>query len=213
MADYILKVKNIVDNLIAAASLVSDSNIVSTLLSDLPFEYESFVTSVNTRVDPVSFEQLIGLMFNHNFFQEKTSLTSPPASSAIEVNMPSKNKSSSQYKEFHRNNNGHQGRGHAHGRGHGHGRNTYSNYTGYFNNHRSHIICQVCNRAGHLASNCYHQYKRSYQSYNVSPTAMFHAPSSIYDQNWYLNSGGTHHITADMVNLITHSDYAKTYQI
>jgi len=48
MLEYIQSVKSIVDNLAAVANPVADSDLVSTLLSGLSPEYNSFVTSVNT---------------------------------------------------------------------------------------------------------------------------------------------------------------------
>ena len=48
MSEYIQSVKYIVDNLAIVANPVADSDLVSTLLSGLSPEYDSFVTSVNT---------------------------------------------------------------------------------------------------------------------------------------------------------------------
>ena len=64
MSEYIQSVKSIVDNLAAVANLVADSDLVSTLLSGLSPKYDSFVTSVNTGVDLVLSEGLIGLMLS-----------------------------------------------------------------------------------------------------------------------------------------------------
>ena len=57
MSECIQSVKSIVDNLAALANPVADSDLVSTLLSGLSPEYDSFVTSVNTRVDLVLSEE------------------------------------------------------------------------------------------------------------------------------------------------------------
>ena len=67
MSEYIQSAKSIVDNLAAVANPVADSDLVSTLLSGLSPEYDSFVTSVNTRVDPVLSEELIGLILAKRF--------------------------------------------------------------------------------------------------------------------------------------------------
>ena len=69
MSEYIQSVKSIVDNLAAVANLVADSDLVSTLLSGLSPEYDSFVISVNTRVDPVLSEELIGLMLKQEIYR------------------------------------------------------------------------------------------------------------------------------------------------
>ena len=64
MSEYIQSVKSIVENLVAVTNPVADSNLISTLLSGLSPEYDSFVISFDKRVDPVLSEQLIGLMLN-----------------------------------------------------------------------------------------------------------------------------------------------------
>ena len=53
MSEYMQSVKSIVDNLAIVGNPVADSDLVSNLLSDLSPEYDSFIISVNTRVDPV----------------------------------------------------------------------------------------------------------------------------------------------------------------
>ena len=84
MLEYIQYVKFIVDKLVAVANPVVDSDLVSTLLSDLSPEYESFVTSVNTRVDPIMSEELIDLMLSQDIYRghaittsDSTALISP----------------------------------------------------------------------------------------------------------------------------------------
>jgi len=69
MSEYIQSVKSIVDNLAAVANPVTDSYLVSTLLSGFSPEYDSFVTSVNTRVDLVLSEELIGLMLSQEIYR------------------------------------------------------------------------------------------------------------------------------------------------
>jgi len=43
---------------------------------------------------------------------------------------------------------------------------------------------------------------------SASPTALLHScENSPADPNWYVDSGATHHLTADMANLAVHSEY------
>ena len=69
MSEYIESVKFIVDNLAAVANPLADSDLVSTLLSGLSPEYDSFVSSINTRVDLVLSEELIGLMLSQEIYR------------------------------------------------------------------------------------------------------------------------------------------------
>ncbi|XP_058075690.1 uncharacterized protein LOC131224165 [Magnolia sinica] len=82
--EYIQSVKYIVDNLAAVANPVTDSDLVSTLLSGLSPEYDSFVTSVNTRVDPISSEELIGLMLSQEIHRGHT-LPNPESTGLISL--------------------------------------------------------------------------------------------------------------------------------
>ncbi|XP_058077565.1 uncharacterized protein LOC131225957 [Magnolia sinica] len=82
MSEYIQSVKSIVDNLAAVANPVTDSDLVSTLLSGLSPEYNSFVTSVNTQVDPISSEELIGLMLSQEIHRGRT-LPNPESTNLI----------------------------------------------------------------------------------------------------------------------------------
>ena len=51
------------------------------------------------------------------------------------------------------------------------------------------------------ATNCYDDLSPS-----VSPTTLLHSyENSPADLNWYVNSEATHHLTADMTNLVVHS--------
>jgi len=68
MSKYIQSVKCIVDNLAALVNSVTDYNLVSTFLSSLSPEYDSFVTSVNTQLNPVLSEELISIMLNQEIY-------------------------------------------------------------------------------------------------------------------------------------------------
>jgi len=69
MSENIQSVKSIGDNLAAVANPVADSDLVSTLLSSLSPEYDSSVTSINTRVNLVLPEELIGLMYSQEIYR------------------------------------------------------------------------------------------------------------------------------------------------
>ena len=70
------------DNLTAVANPIADSDLVSTLLSVLPPEYDSFVTFINTRVDPVLSEELIDLILSQEIYREYA-ITTPDSIALI----------------------------------------------------------------------------------------------------------------------------------
>lgn len=57
-------VKNIIDSLSVVSCPVVDSYLVSVLLGGLPYDYNVFVTLVNTHVDPVGLDELVGMLIS-----------------------------------------------------------------------------------------------------------------------------------------------------
>lgn len=66
MSDYIQKKRSIADNLAAVAKPISDSDLASSLLSGLGSDYEAFITSMTTHLDPLSIDDLTSFLL----FQE-----------------------------------------------------------------------------------------------------------------------------------------------
>uniref|UniRef100_A0A2N9HA29 Uncharacterized protein n=1 Tax=Fagus sylvatica TaxID=28930 RepID=A0A2N9HA29_FAGSY len=76
---------------------------------------------------------------------------------------------------------------------------------GGFSSHRP--TCQVCNKPGHAALQCYHRFDNSYTSESrPNMQALLATPSAPQDPNWYTDSGATHHLTADLGNLNLRAD-------
>ncbi|GFZ15769.1 hypothetical protein Acr_25g0001780 [Actinidia rufa] len=69
------------------------------------------------------------------------------------------------------------------------------------------LVCQVCNKQGHIALDCYNRFNESYsRDSQGQPHAYYSTPSSSQDYNWYPDSGATHHLTSDLNNLNLKSD-------
>jgi hypothetical protein len=65
ISDYYHQIKNTTTILAAAGQQISDAEFTSYLLSGLGLEYDSFVTSVATRVEPLSIDTLFGHLLAH----------------------------------------------------------------------------------------------------------------------------------------------------
>ncbi|GAV81508.1 hypothetical protein CFOL_v3_24963, partial [Cephalotus follicularis] len=144
------------DSLVAASQPVVDSDLILYVLCGLGQGYESFVTIMMTRSDPLSSEDLHSLLLNYELHQDYfrptvessyvalfTTVTNPAHSSA---GHPS-NGSAPCYNNTRSHSNNH-------GRGSGQGRN---NQQGKRNNNRS--ICQICSAPGHVALDYYNRLK------------------------------------------------------
>jgi hypothetical protein len=63
-------------------------------------------------------------------------------------------------------------------------------------------VCQVSNKPGHIALDCYQHFNPHLQRDSSSNSQAFMAsPQALADQTWYPNSGASHHITSDLANL------------
>lgn len=60
-------------------------------------------------------------------------------------------------------------------------------------------MCQICNRMGHRASDCYQRYDVA-EPKDSTVQAYFSTPSSTPDSAWYRDLGATHHSTYDFTN-------------
>ena len=65
ISDYFQKFKGLADTLAVAGQPFNDFEIVSYLLAGLGPEYDPFVTSVTTCVDPLSIDELYGHLLAH----------------------------------------------------------------------------------------------------------------------------------------------------
>ena len=77
------------------------------------------------------------------------------------------------------------------------------------------VVSQVCNKPGHAAISCYHRFDHSYQADPPTTTQAFYSsPSAIQDDNWYPDTGASHHLTPNFFNLnVSSKAYSGTDQI
>jgi hypothetical protein len=214
IADYFHTFQTLCDALAIAGQPLNGFEKVSFLLVGLGSEFDPFVTSVTTRVEPLSVVEIYGHLLSHEMRleQHQASLDLSVAG----ANFATRGNSSPHSNCGMRGSRGHHpfGRGFSsgtsrpfrgRGRGHSSGRGSSSNRP----------LCQVCNRYGHVALDCYNRFNEAYTREQPSQTqAYLSAPSSSTDHNWYPDSGATHHLTSDLANLnIKAKDYLGSDQI
>ena len=176
---------------------LKEFEVVSYILAGLSKDYDPLVTSITTRIDPISLEDLYGHLLTH---EQRIELhhTIPDLSSSS-VNVARRHSSSF--------NNNSRGSSHSHGsshvgRGKGRGRGR-SSQNGHFSHSTSsnQPVCQICGRIGHLALKCYNRFDHSFQGDSHGPATYFAAPHMASDSSWYNDTGSTHHLTNDPSNL------------
>lgn len=60
--EYVLKIKAIVDSLIAVGASVSEQDQIDAIIEGLPEDYSPFVTMIYGRIDPISVTDLESLL-------------------------------------------------------------------------------------------------------------------------------------------------------
>ncbi|KAF5443557.1 hypothetical protein F2P56_036104 [Juglans regia] len=197
ISDYFGKVRNLADTLAATGSPIPEKDLVTYLLTGLGPAYESFVTSVTTRAEPLTSHELYQLLLvQENRLSHVSKILHEPSANFT---------SSRDTRGRAPFRGGRQGRGR--GRHHSRGGRQVSQFSG--NTHQApsgpRPTCQVCQKSGHVALQCYHRFDHSYQydppqSFSANYTTS-HNQTTNSDSTWYPDSAATHHITSDLGNL------------
>ena len=202
VVEYYHRFTILADTLAVVDHPLDNFELVSFFLASLGSEYDSLVTFVQTRADPLSIEDLYGHLLTHEIRlahnQPAVDLSLANANFSAPTNSARGGRSGKpptffQSNRSSTNNNQRINRG----RGRG-GRGNSSS-------HRP--TCQVCNKPGHAALQCYHRFDNSYTSEShPNMQALLTTSSANQDPNWYTDSGATHHLTADLGNLNLRAD-------
>jgi hypothetical protein len=144
------------DETAAAGRPITDDELVEYILTGLPAEYESLVTSLVTRVESVTVDELYSQLLN---FETRMDLVQGGDQSS--ANMAGRGGGRG-------NNRGrgrpYCGRGHGPPNGGGHGRGQRSNQQdgGSNNKKQDKPICQVCFKEGHTAARCWYRFDEDF---------------------------------------------------
>jgi len=134
---------------------------VSFLLAGLGFDFDPFVTSVTTRAYPLSVDEIYSHLLPHEMRleQHQASLDLSVAS----ANFATQGNSSQHSSRGMRGACGHRSSGRSFSSGasrpfHGKGRGSFGHGFSSSNFHSNQPLCQVCNRYGHVALDCYNRF-------------------------------------------------------
>jgi hypothetical protein len=197
-ADYFRKIKGIAIELAVANEILRDDEVIAYLLAGLLAEYDPFVTSLTTRTEPASLDDVYAhlLVFEARQLQHITDMQLNIGSSANYAGRGGRGN--------HGRSRG--GRGRSRGRGGAPRSSDRSNSTS-----SSQPICQICGKTGHTAVRCWH---RNDESYNEDPpSAVVASTSYTVDTNWYNDTGATDHITSDLDRLTVRERYNGGEQV
>lgn len=235
--EYVLRIKAIVDVLVAIGDSVTEQDQIDAILEGLPEEDNPFVMMIYSRVDPPSVTDIESLLMVREAQLEKfrTELTSGTISANVAHSSQSNGRSNSNSQNYRggRSGNGRDRGGNRVGnRGRGRGRNNGPRPT-----------CQICLRYGHDAFHCWDRFDENFVQPTEPPsqprgqnqidnnqqqqprayltqqngyepaTQEVRVNTSVDDQSWYPDSGAMHHVTSDAQLMSQSSTYSGFEQI
>jgi hypothetical protein len=207
---YFQSFKAMCDNLAAARQHLNDFESISYLLAGLGSEYDPFVTSITTWLDPLSLDEIYGHLLAHEMrIDHNLSSTTPSLPMA---NLSTRAPMSRGRGYRGRGRNTYRGRGSSSdGRGRG-------NYFSQDPATSSQPICQLCGKIGHTAPRCYQRPDPALaaQTPSAYPNAQayYSSPSLPLEENKYPDTGATHHMTNNLQNLnLSSEEYTGQDQI
>jgi hypothetical protein len=174
ISDYFQKAKELSQSLAVIDEPLKDLELISYILVGLGPEYDSLVTTVTTRIDPITIDDLYGYLLTHE--QRLQHFHSVGDVSVLTANVAQRNNSNAG--KYQRNFSLHSGQSFGRVRGRGRARGSHSP----FQHSSNRPVCQICNRIGHVASKCYNWFDHSYQP---NPAAYLTTQNSQPDLNWY----------------------------
>ncbi|PNY18109.1 retrovirus-related Pol polyprotein from transposon TNT 1-94 [Trifolium pratense] len=238
--EYLLRIKSIVNSLVAVGDIVTEQEQVDSILEGLPEEFNSFVMMVYSRFDTPTVEDVEALLLLQEvqFEKFKQELTNPSVSANIAHTAAHTSDSTSETESQeigteHYNAMPHRGRGRGRGRGgRGRGKGPASG--------QGKVTCQICSKPNHDAINCWYRYdpqamRPNTRGHNTGPSprpqhfspymrpsahlAMPHPYAAMSDTAssssgaWYPDSGASHHLTYNPNNLSYQVPYGGHDQV
>jgi hypothetical protein len=197
MAEYISKMKVLADDMASVGKKLDDEDFISYILAGLDVEYNSVVSSIAGRVEPITLDELYSQLLAYE--------------NRLDLQGGGQGLSQSSTNNASRGRGGsfraHGGRGTSH-RG--------SNFGGrargdFFSKPKNKFPpCQLCGKTNHLVFKCYKCFDPNYMGEDKSANV---AHSYGVDSNWYVDSGATDHVTRELDKLAIKDSYHGGDQI
>ncbi|KAI0523320.1 hypothetical protein KFK09_005715 [Dendrobium nobile] len=203
MQQYLNHVKSIVDNIAASGSHVDVEDIIIHILNGLPSTYNSFKAAIRTYPLPMNLDNLYSLLcseeinVNQELSKENSAVSSATALHAMS-SIQSRNRPP---RRFNKNRPTTVGNGPNHN-------NVTSNTPNPASPNTARPICQICNKVGHIALNCWHRSNPRFAPTNPRTiSALLAQPNQSPSQDWIVDSGASNHLTPDLSNFQYQTPY------
>jgi hypothetical protein len=198
--DYYNHIKSLTNTLTAAGAPLRDDEIIAYMLTCLSEEYDSLMTSVTTRAEPMSLSDIYTTLVSfENHLLCCTGGADTRAGPGVN------------FASHGGHHPGGRSGGRSGGRGGGHNGGHFWWPGGPTNG--DHPWCQICGCPNHTAPQCWYNYDDGYQAEEKASAAMVTTPSYSVDAPWYSDMGTTDHITNDLDRLAVRDKYQGKVQI
>jgi hypothetical protein len=151
VSEYITKMKSLADEMRSAKQVIDDEELVSYILAGLDSEFNPVVSAIVARVEPVSVGDVHSQLLS---FENRMELLHGGIQASVNAARLGRGRSGPRYEPRGRGRNG-PGRG----RG-GPGRSAQRMVSS--DARKSDIICQVCEKTGHTALDCWWRFDENY---------------------------------------------------
>lgn len=242
MEDYLKQIKEIADQLAIASCPIQDEDLVFHILHGLPSSYDAFNTSIRTRSESITVDELTSLLCSESIHMDSHTKVSPNSGDlavAFATNVSGSTNSSSSFSGSRGSNSMFRGRyssrpGYRGGRypfrggGRDFGGNFRSpNFTGFSGASTSSgsgslsgtgsVVCQICNKPYHTALTCWYRLDSTLQPSSPTAQPTTHAfvvsTSTAPSSDWFLDSAATHHLTNGLTNMHFYQPYHGNEQV
>lgn len=242
MEECLKQIKEIADQLAIASCPIHDEDLVFHILHGLPNAYDAFKTSIRTRSESISVDELTALLCSESIHIDSNSKalsSTGDLTVAFATNVSGSMHSASPYSGSRGIHSGFRGRypfrggyrgGRSNFRGSGRsfGRNIrFPNFNGQTGASTSSgssstsgsdlVVCQICNRPNHTAWTCWYRMDSTFQPPSAtsqpSTRAFVASSSTTPTTDWYLDSAATHHITNNLSNMHLYQPYHSNDQV
>ncbi|OIT26404.1 retrovirus-related pol polyprotein from transposon tnt 1-94, partial [Nicotiana attenuata] len=206
VSDYLREIRSLADELATAGAPISNAELVVEILSGLGHEYREISAAIRARDTPISYEELLDKLSDHELFLKHEELKKNTLSITANVAQKGSNNHTLDRNSNKRWNNLQPQAQRMNNLSVSRPPYWRQNFQ---SNPHGRVQCQLCGKYGHTANVC----RSRSHNHNEAKALLATRQGQQNNNPWVLDTGASHHITADSHNLMPPLDYTGTEEI